>query len=157
MLWPITTRWRSSRRFPVAERTFIEVQSTPIDVTVVLDAVEGQGEGAVVLFLGRVRNSTADRGVTHLDYDAYGEMARTEMDALAREAQDDRGAHGVAIVHRTGRLEIGDIAVAIAVSSPHRPAAYEASRWLIDTLKERVPIWKKEWFSDGAHWVSDRP
>ncbi len=140
-----------------SEAPTIAVQATPIDVTAVLDAVEDSSDGAAVLFLGRVRDNTAERGVTHLDYDAYGEMACSEMEELAREAQRDHGAHRVAIVHRTGRLEIGDIAVAIAVSSPHRPAAFEASRWLIDTLKQRVPIWKKEWFSDGAHWVSDRP
>lgn len=135
----------------------IVVTEEAIDVAAVLDAVEGHGEGAAVLFLGRVRDHTGDKDVTHLDYDAYGDMARAEMEALAEEARRDHGAHRVAIVHRTGRLELGDVAVAIAVASPHRPEAFEACRWLIDTLKQRVPIWKKEWFGDGGHWVSDRP
>lgn len=135
----------------------IEVTDEAIDVTAVLDAVEGAGEGAVVLFLGRVRDHTGDQDVTHLDYDAYGEMAVAEMAALADEARAEHGASRVAVVHRTGRLAIGDVAVAIAVASAHRPAAFAACRWLIDTLKERVPIWKKEWFGDGGHWVSDRP
>ncbi len=135
----------------------IRVQSDPIDVVAVLEAVEGPEQGAVVSFLGRVRDHTGEQDVTHLDYEAYGEMAERELQRLVDEAREQHGAERVAVVHRTGRLEVGDIAVAIAVASGHRPAAFEACRWLIDTLKERVPIWKKEWFADGGHWVSDRP
>ena len=135
----------------------IRVQTEPIDVAAVMAAVEGSGQGAVVSFVGRVRDHTGDKDVTHLDYEAYGEMAERELQQLADEARAEHGAEQVAVVHRTGRLEIGDAAVAIAVSSAHRPAAFESCRWLIDTLKERVPIWKKEWFGDGGHWVSDRP
>ncbi len=135
----------------------VRMTDAPIDLMGVLDAVEGEGEGAVVLFVGRVRDHTGDRDVTHLDYEAYGAMAAGEMEALALEACERHGAARVAMVHRTGRLEIGEAAVAIAVSSGHRPAAFGACRWLIDTLKERVPIWKRECFADGAEWISDRP
>lgn len=135
----------------------IEVVSEPIDVGAVMAAVAGQDAGAAVLFLGTVRDQTGDREVRHLDYEAYGPMACSELEALAAEARRDHGAGRVAIVHRTGHLSLGETAVAIAVSAPHRPAAFEACRWLIDTLKERVPIWKREQFTDGGEWVSDRP
>lgn len=135
----------------------VRMTDAPIDLMAVLDAVEGRGEGAAVLFVGRVRDHTGDRDVTHLDYEAYGSMAAGEMESLAEQARTEHGAARVAIVHRTGRLEIGEAAVAIAVSSGHRPAAFAACRWLIDTLKERVPIWKKECFADGEEWISDRP
>jgi len=135
----------------------IGVQDQPIDVAVLLAAVEGPGEGGVVLFVGRVRDQARGRAVRRLDYEAYPAMAQSELEALAREAQAQRGATRVALVHRVGRLEVGEIAVAIAVASPHRAQAFEACRWLIDALKQRVPIWKKEWYADGGEWVSDRP
>ena len=135
----------------------IAVTPEPIDVTAVLDAVEGASEGGVVLFVGRVRDHARGQTVTHLDYEAYGGMAEAEMRALVDEALASHGASRVALVHRTGRLVIGDVAVAIAVASPHRGEAFAACRWLIDTLKERVPIWKKEWYADGGRWISDRP
>lgn len=135
----------------------IAVTDAPIDVLAVLDAVEGPSQGGVVLFLGRVRDHARQRAVTHLDYEAYGGMAEAELTALADEARASHGAERVALVHRRGRLDIGDVAVAVAVACAHRDAAFEACRWLIDTLKERVPIWKKEWYADGGRWVSDRP
>jgi len=135
----------------------IGVQDQPIDVAALLAAVEGPGEGGVVLFVGRVRDQARGRAVRRLDYEAYPAMALSELEALAREAQAQRGATRVALVHRVGRLQVGEIAVAIAVASPHRAQAFEACRWLIDALKQRVPIWKKEWYADGGEWVSDRP
>ena len=140
----------------------IVVTDAPIDVAAVLDAVEGPGEGAAVLFVGRVRDHSpgpdgARTEVESLDYEAYGGMAESEMTALAEEARRDHGAARVAMAHRVGHLGIGEVAVAIAVAAPHRPAAFAACRWLIDTLKERVPIWKRERTADGAEWVSDRP
>jgi molybdopterin synthase catalytic subunit len=134
----------------------IAVQAKPIDVAQVLEAVDGPGEGGVVLFVGRVRDSSRGQGVRHLDYEAYPAMAVSEMESLAREAAA-LGAGRVALVHRTGRLEVGEIAVAIAVAAPHRAQAFDACRWLIDALKQRVPIWKKEWYEDGSEWISDRP
>jgi molybdopterin synthase catalytic subunit len=135
----------------------IAVQSEPIDVGAVLAAVQSSGDGGVVLFLGRVRDEARGRAVRQLDYEAYGGMALAELRALHGQALAQHGAGQVALVHRTGRLAVGDIAVAIAVSAPHRAQAFAACQWLIDTLKQRVPIWKKEWYADGEEWVSDRP
>jgi molybdopterin synthase catalytic subunit len=135
----------------------IAVQSQPIDVARVLAAVEGPGEGGVVLFLGRVRDEARGRPVRQLDYDAYEGMALAELAELERVALAEHGAARVAMVHRTGRLTVGELAVAIAVAAPHRAQAFDACRWLIDALKQRVPIWKKEWYADGSEWVSDRP
>lgn len=135
----------------------IAVQEQPIDVAGVLAAVEGPAEGGVVLFVGRVRDQARGRTVRRLDYEAYPAMAVAELEALEREALAARGAARVALVHRVGRLEIGEVAVAIAVAAPHRAQAFDACRWLIDALKQRVPIWKKEWYADGSEWVSDRP
>lgn len=135
----------------------IAVVEQPIDVGAVLEAVEGPGEGAAVLFVGRVRDHTGDKTVTHLEYECYAEMALAEMSALVDEARDRHGALKVALVHRVGRLQIGEAAVAIAVGSGHRPEAFAACRWLIDTLKQRVPIWKQEWDDQGGSWISERP
>ena len=136
---------------------FVGMGDEPLDVEGLMRRVEGDGQGAVVLFVGRVRDHSGDRDVTRLEYEAYGEMARAELRALAEEALATRGAERVALAHRTGRLEIGDAAVVIAVASAHRSAAFEACRWLIDTLKERAPIWKKEHYADGSEWISPRP
>jgi len=135
----------------------VRLERIPIDVGAVVDFVQGPGQGAVVLFLGQVRDATSERAVTHLDYEAYPEMALSEMRALARSVLEEHGAARVSLVHRTGRLAIGETAVAIAVSAPHRPAAFAACRWLIDTLKQRVPIWKKEWYEDGGAWIAEHP
>lgn len=135
----------------------ITLSSQPIDASAVLAAVEGPAEGGVVLFLGRVRSSSRGQVVTRLDYEAYAGMAEAELSALAGEAVSRLGAARVAIVHRTGRLEIGEIAVAIAVAAPHRAEAFAACAWLIDALKARAPIWKKEWYEDGSQWISERP
>lgn len=129
----------------------------PIDVEAVLRAVEGDGQGGVVLFVGRVRDRSGGRTVTHLEYEAYAPMARRELASLAARAQEQHGAERVALVHRLGRLEIGEAAVAIAVAAAHRDAAFAACRWLIDTLKQTVPIWKRECFVDGDVWVTARP
>ncbi|HTE05283.1 MAG TPA: molybdenum cofactor biosynthesis protein MoaE [Planctomycetota bacterium] len=123
----------------------------------VLAAVEGAAEGGVVLFLGRVRDHARGLPVKRLDYEAYGGMAELELAALADEARALHGCSRVAIVHRTGTLAIGELAVAIAVSAPHRKEAFAACEWLIDTLKQRVPIWKKEWYADGSQWIAEHP
>jgi len=135
----------------------IALTHEPIDPTRVLEAVQGPEEGGVVLFLGRVRRTSRGRTVTRLDYEAYAPMAEVELKALADDAQYWMGAARVAIVHRTGTLEIGEIAVAIAVAAPHRRQAFAACSWLIDALKERAPIWKKEWYEDGSQWISEHP
>ena len=117
-----------------------------------------QGEdGAVVVFDGIVRNNTRGRQTLYLDYESYEEMASTKMSHIAQEAKKRFGVCQVTIVHRLGRLQVGETSVLIVVASAHRAAAYEASRWLIDTLKTTVPIWKKETFVDGAVWAAGEP
>jgi molybdopterin synthase catalytic subunit len=117
-----------------------------------------QGEdGAAVVFEGVVRNQTRGRKTLFLDYEAYEEMALRQMEGLASEARKQFSIRDVTLVHRLGRLQIGETSVLIVVASAHRAAAFEACRWLIDTLKRKVPIWKKEYFEDGAVWADGEP
>ncbi|QDT45102.1 Molybdopterin synthase catalytic subunit [Gimesia alba] len=129
---------------------YISITEQPIDYTALTERVRSNQCGAVVLFMGTVREMTAGRQTVALDYEAYPEMAQQTMQQLITEARDQWAIHAVAIEHRVGRLELGEISVAIAVSSPHRKEAFEAGRFLIDRLKEIVPIWKKENWSDGT-------
>src|SRR5580700_9677622 len=110
-------------------------------------------DGAIVVFEGIVRNESGGRRTLYLEYEAYEEMALKQMGVIAAAMRSQFGADSVALVHRLGRLEIGETSVLIAVSSPHRRAAFEACRYGIDTLKQTVPIWKKEYFEDGAVWA----
>ncbi|MBL8819661.1 MAG: molybdenum cofactor biosynthesis protein MoaE [Planctomyces sp.] len=120
----------------------------------VTNSVRDVRAGAVVLFLGTVREITGSDETSHLFYEAYPEMAIRCMHELADEAKQRFPIQAVAIVHRTGTLGPGDVSVAIAVSTPHRAQAFEAGQWLIDSLKERVPIWKQESYKDGrVDWV----
>ena len=123
----------------------------PIDAAAL--CVPTPADGAVCLFLGVVRNENGGRPVLHLEYEAYGEMAQPMMLDIARQAAERWPVTDVRIVHRVGRLEIGEASVAVAVASPHRGEAFEACRWAIDTLKATVPIWKKEFYADGAVWL----
>jgi molybdopterin synthase catalytic subunit len=117
-----------------------------------------QGEdGAVVVFDGIVRNHTRSRQTLHLDYEAYEEMALKQIDDMSREAITRFGVRHVTLVHRLGRLQVGETSVLIVVASAHRAQAFDACRWLIDTLKKTVPIWKKETFVDGAVWAAGEP
>jgi MoaE-MoaD fusion protein len=125
----------------------------PIDSASLAAEVKQGEDGAVVVFDGIVRNNTRGRRTLFLVYEAYEEMALRQMRELAAEAIAVHGARQVALVHRLGRLEIGETSVLIAVSSAHRAQAFAASRWLIDTLKKTVPIWKKEHFEDGEVWA----
>ena len=125
----------------------------PIDTQVVLAGIKRGEDGAAVVFEGVVRNQTRGRRTLYLDYEAYEEMALDQMEGLAEQALKQFQVRDVALVHRLGRLEIGETSVLIAVASAHRAAAFEACRWLIDTLKRTVPIWKKEYFEDGAVWA----
>ena len=113
--------------------------------------------GAVVVFDGIVRNETRGRKVLHLDYEAYEEMAMREMQQLAREAREQFGVRHVTIVHRLGRMLVSESSILIVVASAHRAQAFDACRWLIDTIKTKVPIWKKETFVDGAVWADGEP
>jgi molybdopterin converting factor subunit 1 len=124
-----------------------------IDTRGVLDRIKRGEDGAAVVFEGVVRNETRGRRTLYLDYEAYEEMALRQMEDLAEQALKQFQVREVALVHRLGRLEIGETSVLIVVASAHRAAAFDACRWVIDTLKRTVPIWKKEYFEDGAVWA----
>jgi MoaE-MoaD fusion protein len=123
----------------------------------VLAKLKQPADGAAVVFEGVVRDNTRGRRTLYLNYEAYEEMALKQMDSLAGQALQQFSIRDVAIVHRLGRLEIGETSVLIVVASAHRAAAFDACRWLIDTLKRTVPIWKKEYFEDGAVWADGEP
>ena len=132
----------------------IEITTQPIDTQALLGQVSAPEAGAVVLFLGTTRQITSGRQTASLDYECYPEMARDKLAELEAEARKRWPLIGCAIVHRIGHLEIGEASVAVVVSTAHRHAAFEAGQWLIDTLKEVVPIWKKEnWASGESQWV----
>ena len=125
----------------------------PIDPAALISRVRTSADGAVVTFDGCVRNQSHGRRTLYLDYEAYESMALGKLREIARDLHTKFPIDRVAIAHRLGRLEIGETSVFIAVSSPHRPAAFDACRFAIDTLKRTVPIWKKEYFEDGAVWA----
>src|SRR6202007_93726 len=129
----------------------------PIQTQATVQGLRRGEDGAVLAFEGVVRNQTRGRKTMYLEYEAYEEMALAQLEKLAAEALEKFQVRDVAIVHRLGRLEIGETSVLIAVASAHRAAAFEACRWLIDTLKTPVPIWKKEFFEDGAVWADGEP
>jgi molybdopterin synthase catalytic subunit len=135
----------------------IAITEAPIDTQKVIAAVEADGAGAINVFIGTVRNQTQAKPVVQLDFEAYDSMAVKKMQEIADQAAARWPIQQVAIVHRKGSLQIGDAAVVIAVSTPHRKASFEACEFNIDTLKEVVPIWKKEIFEDGAVWVAAHP
>ncbi len=128
-----------------------------IETQVTVQNLRRGEDGAVLAFEGVVRNQTRGRKTMYLEYEAYEEMALAQLEKLAAESLEKFQVRAVAIVHRLGRLEIGETSVLIAVASAHRAAAFEACRWLIDTLKRTVPIWKKEFFEDGAVWADGEP
>jgi molybdopterin synthase catalytic subunit len=132
----------------------IEICSTPIDHAAVTERVRSHQAGAVCTFLGTVREMTAERRTVSLEYEAYPEMALKKLAELEAEARTRWPIIELALVHRVGHLGLGEVSVVVAVSCPHRHQAFEACRWLIDTLKEVVPIWKRENWSDGTEeWV----
>jgi molybdopterin synthase catalytic subunit/molybdopterin converting factor small subunit len=135
----------------------VSLVRVPIDSASVVAAVKQGEDGAVVVFDGIVRNNTRGRRTLYLVYEAYEDMALRMMHELAQQAVAEHAVRQVALVHRLGRLEVGETSVLIAVSSAHRAQAFEACRWLIDTLKKTVPIWKKEHFEDGAVWSDGEP
>ena len=124
-----------------------------IDTDAVVRRLQQPSDGAVVVFKGVVRDNTRGRRTLYLEYEAYEAMALQQMESLALEAREHFAVRGTSIVHRLGRLEIGETSVLIVVAAAHRGAAFDACRWIIDTLKKTVPIWKKEYFEDGAVWA----
>jgi len=134
-----------------------KITRQPIDTSLVLAEMKQPEDGAALVFEGIVRNHSRGRRTLFLEYEAYEEMAITELESLASRALAQFKVREVAIVHRLGRIDIGEISVLTIVASAHRAAAFEACRWLIDTLKRTVPIWKKEHFEDGAVWADGEP
>lgn len=135
----------------------IEIVDEPIGADAIVSGMKAGGDGAVCVFDGIVRDNTRGRATLHLDYEAYEEMALKQMQELRERAMAKFGVREVAIVHRLGRLTVGETSVLIVVASAHRGAAFEACRWVIDTLKKTVPIWKREQFADGAVWADGEP
>jgi molybdopterin synthase catalytic subunit len=135
----------------------VRIVREPISTEAVLGRLKMAEDGAAVIFEGVVRNQTRGRKTLYLDYEAYEPMALKQLEQLAEDARTRFGIRDVAIVHRLGRLEIGETSVLIVVASAHRAPAFEACRWIIDTLKKTVPIWKKEYFEDGAVWADGEP
>jgi MoaE-MoaD fusion protein len=128
-----------------------------IDAEKLVAAIKRGEDGAVLVFDGIVRNNSRGRRTLYLDYEGYEEMALRQMTGLATEAREKFNVRAVTLVHRLGRLEVGETSVLIVVASAHRGAAFEACRWIIDTLKKTVPVWKKETFEDGAVWADGEP
>jgi molybdopterin synthase catalytic subunit len=143
--------------FQMEQRIDIKLTQTVLSPEACSAFVSADHVGGIVTFVGTVRNQTKGKKVLKLDFEAYEPMAVSEMAKIAQQAIDKFKVHKIAIHHRTGTLEVGEVPVIIAASSAHRKAAFEACQYAIDTLKETVPIWKKEVFEDGEVWVSATP
>ena len=135
----------------------IEIIDSPIPAQEIVAGIKQGGDGAVCIFDGIVRDNTRGRRTLFLDYEAYRDMALAQMRALAAQATERFGVREIALVHRLGRLQVGETSVLIVVASAHRGAAFDSCRWLIDTLKKTVPIWKRETFADGVVWADGEP
>lgn len=135
----------------------VHLTDQPLNISQIIQAVQSAEAGAVDVFIGTVRNKTLDRKVVRLEFEAYDTMALREMEKIVQQTQERWPVAHMAIHHRKGLLHIGDVAVVIAVATPHRRDAFAACRYAIDTLKETVPIWKKEVFEDGSVWVAAHP
>ncbi|MFB5661463.1 molybdenum cofactor biosynthesis protein MoaE [Alteribacillus sp. HJP-4] len=133
-----------------------EVIGQPISVEKVMNKVRRRDCGAITTFIGTVREWTGEKRTMRLEYQAYAPMAVKKMAEIAEEVEEKWPGAETAITHRTGTLEISDIAVVIAVSCPHRKEAYEANAYVMERMKEMVPIWKKEYWEDGTEWVGDQ-
>ena len=131
-----------------------DITIEPIDSSTVVERVGAPEDGAVALFLGTVRNRNEGRPVGGMEYEGYGEMAREQLAAIVAEAAARAGTDRIAAVHRLGELAIGEVSVAIAVSTPHRAEAFDAARYVIEEIKKRLPVWKRERYLDGkAEWL----
>lgn len=133
----------------------IQISEKAIDESAVRNAVDDPGFGAILVFVGVGRNVFEGRAVLGLEYEVYAEMAVPVLQAIAAEISEKWPGTKVAIVHRTGWVDLGEASVVIAVGTPHREAAYDANRYAIEQLKSRVPIWKKECYADGSAWKAN--
>ncbi|MSQ22369.1 MAG: molybdenum cofactor biosynthesis protein MoaE [Dehalococcoidia bacterium] len=125
----------------------------PLDPDAITATVHGDANGGIVTFLGATRNETAGRRVLYLEYEAYEDMAEKILARIAQEIKERWGITDVSIAHRFGRLEIGEVSLVVAVASPHRAEAFAACQYVVDRIKQDVPIWKKEFFENGEVWV----
>jgi len=141
----------------VEDSMMIKIQSDPINIAEVLASVQNNQSGAVNIFLGTVRNHNKEKKVIKLAYEAYDSMAVSEIRKIVEETQEKWPVEAISVVHRKGELHVGDIAVMIAVAAPHRKESFAACEYIIDTLKKRVPIWKKEYYPDGDYWLDAHP
>lgn len=137
--------------------TDIRILDKPLDIADCINTVLSPETGGVDVFIGTVRNQTKGRSVVRLEFEAYESMALKTMHAIAAEALERWPVQRIVMHHRTGILQVGEVPVVIAVAAAHRAAAFDACRFLIDTLKQKVPIWKKEIFEDGSSWVAAHP
>ena len=135
----------------------IQLKDTTLDPQDCIDYVASSSAGGSTVFIGTVRNQTKGKAVVRLEFESYAPMAISEMKKIAEQAAEKWSAEKISIHHRVGVLDIGEIAVVIAVATPHRKASFEACEYCINTLKETVPIWKKEIFEDGEVWVAAHP
>ena len=135
----------------------IKLTENALDIPLCIDWVMSPQSGGIDVFIGTVRYATKGKTVVRLEFEAYAQMALNEMRKIAEQATEKWPLHKVLLHHRTGVLQVGEVPVVIAVSAAHRAAAFEACRYIIDTLKQTVPIWKKEFFEDGEVWVAAHP
>jgi molybdopterin synthase catalytic subunit len=138
-------------------QTQIELHTEPLHIQTCIDWVMSPDSGGIDIFIGTVRNATKGRSVLKLEFEAYTIMAVNEIRKIIEQVSEKWPVQKVLVHHRTGTLKVGEIPVIIAVSAAHRDAAFEACRYIIDTLKQTVPIWKKEHFEDGEVWVAAHP
>jgi molybdopterin synthase catalytic subunit len=145
---------------PGHDQPLIALRAEPLDVEALAAQIAGPAHGAVVTFLGTTRATSPDdpRPVAALEYEAYADLALREMETIAAETRARFGPLEIALVHRTGRVGLGEPSVAVVVAAPHRAAAFDACRYAIDALKSRVAVWKREIYADGgAAWVANTP
>jgi molybdopterin synthase catalytic subunit len=138
-------------------QTQIEIHTEPLNIQACTDWVMSPDSGGIDVFIGTVRNATKNKPVLKLEFEAYNKMAINEIEKITKQAFEKWPVQKVLVHHRTGTLQVGEIPVVIAVSAAHRTAAFDACRYIIDTLKQTVPIWKKEFFEDGEVWVAAHP
>ena len=135
----------------------ILLSETPLSIDASYQYLQDPEAGGICLFVGTIRNKNQNKDVENLTMEAYNAMAKKQMERIATEAADQWPIRKISVAHRTGKLEIGDIAVIIGVCSVHRAEAFKACEWLIDTLKKEVPIWKNEFYEDGSSWLVPHP
>jgi molybdopterin synthase catalytic subunit len=138
-------------------QTQTEIHTEPLNIQSCIDWIMSPESGGIDVFIGTIRNATKGKTVLKLEFEAYNQMAINEMKKIAQQASDKWPIQKILIHHRTGALQVGEVPVVIAVSAAHRDAAFDACRYIIDTLKQTVPIWKKEFFEDGEVWVAAHP